>query len=76
MKGVLTEEELNEAIKNTDIVFRDRDKEKAVKALKLYLVDGYSSSQAMEQTGVHRTKITTGGKIILEEWRKIMAQKQ
>lgn len=73
MKGVLTVEELNEAIKTTDIVFRD--KEKATEALKLYLVDGHSSSYAMEQTGVHRTKITAGGKAILEEWRKRMAFK-
>ena len=72
MKGVLTEEELIEAIKKTDIEFKDE--EKATKALKLYLVDGRSSSYAMEQTGIDRRKITAGADIILNQWRKMMAQ--
>ena len=75
MKGVLTVNELEEAvekaIKEDGLVFRD--KEKSLKALKLYLVDGHSSSYAMNQTGIHRTKITKAGLIILNAWRKIMA---
>lgn len=70
MKGILTEEELNEAIKKTGSIFRDKEKE----ALKFYLVDGHSSSFAMEQTGIDRRKITAGADIILNQWRKMMAQ--
>ena len=73
MKGILTEEELNEALKKTAVAFSDE--EKANKALKLYLVDGRSSSFAMEQTGIDRRKITAGADKVLEQWRKIMAQK-
>ena len=72
MKGILTEQELNEALKKTDIAFRDEAKAK--EALKLYLVDGLSSSLAMEQTGIDRRKITAAADIILDQWRKMMAQ--
>ncbi len=68
-KGVLTEQELNNAIEQTSPEMGN----KLVTALYICLVIGGTNSAASSKTGIHRAKIAKSKEMVLQQWRENVA---